>query len=34
MKWNNSKYGTISTISDYGLLKDNTREYLTLCKSM
>ena len=34
IKWNNSKYGLISTISDYGLLKNNVREYLTLCKSL
>lgn len=33
MKWNNSKYGCISTISSFGLLKKNNREYLTLCKS-
>jgi len=32
MKWNYSKYGYISTIPSYGLLKNEKREYITLCK--
>ena len=34
LKWNNSQYGRIATINNYGLLQNNTREYLTLCKSL
>lgn len=34
LKWNNSQYGRIATIDNYGLLQNNVREYLTLCKSL
>jgi curved DNA-binding protein CbpA len=33
IKWNHSKYGYISTIANYGLLKNKNRNFLTLCKN-
>jgi len=31
LNWKNSKYGNIATIDNFGLIKNNKREYLTLC---
>ena len=31
LNWKKSKYGNIATIDNFGLIKNNKREYLTLC---